>query len=74
MKRERVVMLSANALSIGITKLSGSKPLLKLEMAIAYAIIAIAETAKKFVAKSWIAISSALPNVVVSLKRDDVME
>ena len=44
-----VVMPSVSVLSIGITKLSGSNPFLKVAMAIAKEIITIMKTASRFV-------------------------
>lgn len=47
--------MSANELSIGITKLSGSNPLLKVITAILYDIITTKNVAKIFVIRSWLA-------------------
>ena len=44
-----VVMPSASVLSIGMTKLSGSSPFLKVAMAIAKELITIMKTAIRFV-------------------------
>ncbi len=48
MSKATVVRLSARELSIGITKLSGSNPLLKVKIATAKEIRTIAETAIRF--------------------------
>ena len=47
-----VVIVSANELSMGITKLSGFHPRLKVKIATAYAINTMRETAMMFVVKS----------------------
>ena len=51
-KSETVVIVSANELSIGITKLSGSRPFLKVRTATPKDIQTIKIAAKKFVANN----------------------
>ena len=54
MSAAAVVTVSAKELSMGITKLSGFHPRLKVKIATVYAIETIAETARMFVVKIWI--------------------
>lgn len=69
-----VVTLSANELSIGITKLSGSHPLLYVAIATMYAMTTMTETAKPFVTKSLAVIAKRLFKATVPQANNDVIE
>ena len=73
-RREIVVIMSANELSIGITKLSGSSPLLKVTMATADAMVIMNVAATMFVVKSCFVDLSKLSCVISFCTRVEIME